>query len=87
MTKNLNAVKVHNEQREQFVSQIQGYNWETDNLKLKPIRESASQFPNSSYTEPNFVQINNSFKRLDNLIKNLANQQDFGKCAKLKGLK
>lgn len=38
MTKNLNAARVHNQQREEFVSQLHGYNWEADPLKLKPIR-------------------------------------------------
>ena len=36
--KNLNAAKLHNEQREQFVNHLHNYNWETDTLKLKPIR-------------------------------------------------
>jgi hypothetical protein len=36
--KNLNAAKVHNDQRDQFVNQLHNYNWETDPLKLKTIR-------------------------------------------------
>jgi hypothetical protein len=80
MTKNLNAAKIHNDQRDQFVNQLHNYNWEADTLKLKPIRESAAQIPNCHYIEPNFVQIKNGFKRIDNLINNLAQQQEFAKC-------
>lgn len=87
MTKNLNAAKAHNDQREQFVSHLHNYNWEVDSLKLKPIRESAVPFPKCNYVEPNFTQIKNSFNRIDMLMKNLAQQQDFTKCNELKGLK
>jgi hypothetical protein len=38
MTKNLNAAKLHNEQRDQFVAQLHTYNWETDPQKWRAIR-------------------------------------------------
>jgi hypothetical protein len=49
MTKNLNAAKMHNEQRDQFVKQLHNYNWEADTLKLRAIRDSAAQFPACTY--------------------------------------
>jgi hypothetical protein len=87
MTKNLNAARAHNEQRDQFVSQLHSYNWEADPLKLKSIRESAAPIPNCHYVEPNFTQIKNSFNRIDTLMKNLAQQQEFSKCNDLKAIK
>lgn len=85
--KNLNAAKAHNEQRDQFVNQLHNYNWETDPLKLKPIREAAAPFPPCRYIEPSFTQIKNAFNRVDNLIKTYAQQRDFKKCDELQGLK
>ena len=51
------------------------------------MRESAANIPVCHFIEPNFVQIKNAFKRLDNLINNYAQQQEFTKCNELKGLK
>lgn len=56
-------------------------------MKWRAIRDSAAQIPNSKYVEPNFVQIKNAFKRIDNLLNNLAQQKDFAKCTEVQGLK
>jgi len=44
-------------------------------MKIKPIRDTAANLPDSTFIEPNFVQIKNSFRKIDSLIKTLANQQ------------
>ena len=75
MTKNLNSIKIHNDERDKFINNLKNYNWETDTMKIKPIRDGAANLPNCSFLEPNFVQIKNSFKRVDGVIKTLANQQ------------
>lgn len=54
---------------------LKNYNWEADTLKYRPIRDSAANLPNSSFIEPNFAQLKNSFRRVDGVIKTLANQQ------------
>jgi len=75
MNKNLNAVKTHNEIREKFISSIQKYNWESDALKLKPIRDAAAQLPACNYIEPNFVQIKNALNRSNDLTQILVKNQ------------
>jgi len=71
MNKNLNAAKLHNDQRDVFLAQFTNYNWETDTLKLKNIKEAAQVLPNSTFMEPNFVAIKNATVRCMGLIQTL----------------
>ena len=49
MNKNLDAGKIHKDQRDTFVTAFQNYNWESDPLKLKGIKDAAQVLPESSY--------------------------------------
>lgn len=69
MQKNMNAIKPHNDARDTFKGSYQNYNWNSDPMKLKPIKDLAHNIPSVSFKEPNFVQIKNGLNRCDNLIK------------------
>ena len=69
MQKNMNAIKPHNQAREQFLSQLENYNWNSDSMRLKAIKDTAEHVPtNVNYRELNLVQVKNALNRCDNLI-------------------
>lgn len=41
MQKNMNAIKPHNQAREQFLAQLENYNWAQDPSRLKAIKDAA----------------------------------------------
>ena len=79
--------KSHNQQRDEFVSQLKTYSWDVDPSRFKGIREGAQNLPSSEFDEPNFIQINNACKRADQLMKTFARNQDFKKCGEIKQAK
>lgn len=51
-----------------MVAGFQNYNWETDPLKLKSIKEAAEILPDSQFQEPNFISIKTVTSRTVSLI-------------------
>jgi len=49
MQKNMNAIKPHNDARDSFTNTYKNYNWNTDPLKLKSIKELAQNVPHASF--------------------------------------
>ena len=41
MQKNVNAIKPHNDARDNFISKLKHYDWMKDADRLRPIREAA----------------------------------------------
>lgn len=89
MQKNVNAIKPHNEAREQLISALRHYDWEKDPSRLKPIKEAADSVreKNIRYREPNFVQIKNGLNRCDNLIKSFLKYENYTACAEVKKIR
>ena len=87
MQKNMNAIKPHNDARDAFKSSYHNYNWNSDPLKLKPIKDLAQNIPNISFRQPNFVQIKNGLNRCDNLIKSFLKYENYTACAEVKKLR
>ena len=84
----MNAIKPHNQAREQFLSQLEGYNWNADPMRLKAIKDTAEHAPvNANYRELNLVQVKNALNRCDNLINAYINMENFQGCQQMKTLR
>ena len=68
MNKNPQGEKPHKDPRDTLVAGFQNYNWETDPLKLKSIKEAAEILPDSQFQEPNFISIKTVTSRTVSLI-------------------
>ena len=87
MQKNMNAIKPHNEARDSFKSALEHYNWNSDSLKLKGIKDIVQNVPKISFREPNLVQIKNGLNRCDNLIKSFLKYENYNACADIKKIR
>jgi hypothetical protein len=57
------------------------YDWNTDELKLKPMRAAFLQIPDNCYfVELNFKQIKKCIDRLNNVKAKFTKEENFEKC-------
>lgn len=80
MNKNVYGGKIHKDGRNTFLTSFQNYNWETDTLKLKGIKEAAQVLPESSFVEPNFVAIKTGIQRCMSIIETYVKSHDYARC-------
>lgn len=70
MLNNANAIKIHKDARDKFISTIKSsYNWNQDQYKLRLAQERVAGVPKGmKYKQPNFIQIKSALNRCGRMI-------------------